>query len=265
MNKAGSTQLLPIGLSLPFTEASALQELRDIPECFELLELTGELVLQAKQLQSENEILREFDFFNFRDLLPAGLTGQLTTAGASIVNEYKKQMRELFARAHECRAEVVSIDPDWEALVKEPERLKIFDDVLRSTAGDRRYYNMDLAIAVRIPHLGVLKLAESVQLLHKLPSYRIKLVLDINPHELLKSPTDWQEELKIFRFSAACIRFCYPSELGNKLLYKHIEPIVEVLKSWKQPIPIYIAPSGRENLHELSEMIREITNESTEK
>ena len=118
---------------------------------------------------------------------------------------------------------------------------------------------------MRVPHLGALQLSESVQLLHKLPNYHVKLVLDINPHELLKSQIDWQEELKLFRFSTAYVRFCYPSELGNKLLYKHIEPIVQVLRSWKQDIPIYIAPSGRANLYELSEMVRELTNESTEK
>ena len=92
MNKAASGQSFSIGLSLPFTEVSALQELRDIPECFELLELSGELVSQAKQLHNDNELLHEFDFFNFRDLLPASLTGQLTTAGTSIVNEYKKKI-----------------------------------------------------------------------------------------------------------------------------------------------------------------------------
>ena len=262
MSGTSSEQLLKIGLSLPFREYTQLQEVRDIPECFEFLELTGELISHIVQLRSENELLQEFEAINFRDLLPPSLTAQLPAAGKSIVYEYKKTLRELFAQAYNCHAQTVSLDPDWEALANNPDARKIFNDVLCSTAGDREYYNLILSLSVRIPHTGSRKIAEFVHLLHQLSSHRVQAVLDINPHEMLNSPIDWQQELQMFRFCTSHVRFCYPSELGNKLLYKHIEPVITALKKYQRKITVYIAPSGRADLGELAAMVNEITGES---
>lgn len=265
MTSTEKLQYLKIGLSLPGATAEDLQIFHDIPECFEILELPGELVNDAHKLIQENNLLQEFEVLNFRNLLPANLTTQLTTADTAIVQEYKKQLRELFARAHHCHAEHISIDPDWEALYQDEQRMKILDDVLRSTAGDRKYYDLTLALTVRFPGSGQVQLPESVKLLRQLANYRVKLALDINPHELLNSSVDWAALLRHFRFDTVCIRFCYLSELGNKLLYKHIEPVIKAVSSWQQEVNIYIAPSGRADLNELAETVKAITNESTQK
>lgn len=257
-----ASQFFRYGLSLPGTDVGSLQEINSIPEVFELIELSGELIRDISILREKNALFTEFSSINFRNLLPENLTCQLTTAPAAIIAEYKKQLRELLGFAHECNAQTVSIDPDWTNLVAEKSRRQIFDDVLRSTAGDREYNAVCLALAVRIPHTGVQSLPESVDLLHKLANYRVKLVLDINPHELLGREIDWLEELKIFRFSASHVRFCYPSELGNKLLYKHIEQVIKALKSWKREVPIYIAPSGKANFDELADLVKTINSES---
>ncbi|MBE6379942.1 MAG: hypothetical protein E7047_03345 [Lentisphaerae bacterium] len=263
MTNTVAANQLKVGLSLPYTEPDDLQNIHDIPECFELLELSGELVAGLDKLRSEHSVLREFELVNFRNLLPASLTGQLTTAGSAIVNEYKKRLRELFALAHCCHAECVSIDPDWEAVLEDDSRIKVLEDVLRSSAGDRHLYNLNLALSVRFPGTGQMPLTESVKLLHKLSGYRVGLALDINPHELLNSNIDWAKLLKHFRFDTSCIRFCYLSELGNKLLYRHIEPIIKVIKSWQREINVYIAPSGRADLAELAETAQAINTESS--
>ena len=85
-----------------------------------------------------------------------------------------------------------------------------------------------------------------------------KLALDINPHELINSNIEWEKLLRKFRFDAPVIRFCYASELGNKLLYQHIAPIIEVLKKLKQECFIYLAPSGKADLEELSQCANDI-------
>ena len=99
MNTANGSPQLKIGLSLPCCEIQELQSLYDIPEEFELLELSGELIGVAAQLMQSHPVLREFEFFNFRNLLPAKLTSQLTSAGGTIIAEYKKQLRELLSQA----------------------------------------------------------------------------------------------------------------------------------------------------------------------
>ena len=255
-------QFFTAGLSLPCTTAEALQNIHEIPECFEKLELSGELIHDAANLRRENPLLSEFEEINFRNILPENLTAQLTLSDGMIVNEYKKQLRELFMRAHECGSSYVSIDPEWEALFSSESRRRILNDVLISTAGDREYYNMTLAITVRFVRERVLDPAKSLEFLHSINNYRVKLVLDINPHDLRKSETDWQKVLKMFRFDTAAVRFCYPSELGNKLLYPHIEPFIEALKLWKQETLIYIAPSGRADFNELAETVKAINSES---
>lgn len=257
-----AAQFLRFGISLPCTARESLQEIAEIPECFEKLELSGELIHDTANLRRESPLLSEFEEINFRNILPETLTGQLTQADGTIINEYKKQLRELFMRAHECGSSYVSIDPDWEALFSSEHRRRILDDVLRSTAGDREYYNITLAITVRIARDGVLAPEKSLEFLRSINNYRVKLVLDINPHELRKSQTDWQKVLKMFRFDTAAVRFCYPSELGNKLLYTHIEPFVEALKKWQQETVIYIAPSGRADFNELAETVKAINSES---
>ena len=261
MSEAAAS-LFRLGISLPCIEAAALHDIEDIPECFEVLELSGEMLSYTLNQRSEDLLLAEFEEINFRNILPANLTDQLTSADDNIVNEYKKQLRELMAQAHECGSEYVSIDPDWETLFDSAERRKVLDDVLRSTAGDRANNKLVLALAVRIPGAGVQDPVKSLDFLRSVCNYNVKLVLNINVHELLKSDIDWQEVLKSFRFDTAAVRFCYPSELGNKLLYKHIEPFIEALKKWKQETIIYIAPSGRADFTEIAGMLQAISPEN---
>ncbi len=244
---------LKIGLSLPCTDCGALQTFEHIPECFEYAELSGETLAGVSQLHKEHPLWSEFEFFNFRNIISSALTCQLTSENQVIVQEYKKELRKLLAQAQACKARFVSIDPDWENLCGDQERLQIFNDVLSSSAGDRDFYNIDLLISVRLPGSGIVPVTESLELLHKLSSYRVKLALDINPHELINSNIEWEKLLRRFRFDAPVIRFCYASELGNKLLYQHIAPIIEVLKKLKQECFIYLAPSGKADLEELSQ------------
>ena len=147
-------------------------------------------------------------------------------------------------------AETAGIDPDWEQLSADKNKLELFNDILRATAGDRENYQIDLAIAVRLPGSGGIPVKDAAQLLNKLCCHRVKLALDIHPHELLAAPVEWEKLLANFRFNTSCVRFCYPSELGNKLLYQHIAPIIEVLKKLKQECFIYLAPSGKADLEE---------------
>ena len=99
-------------------------------------------------------------------------------------------------------------------------------------------------------------------MLNKLCCHRVKLALDIHPHELLAAPVEWEKLLANFRFNTSCVRFCYPSELGNKLLYQHIEPVVKVLKKFQQNIYVYIAPSGKADFNELADLINFIGQEN---
>ena len=259
-----SDSLLKIGLSLPFAETAALANIDYIPECFELIELPGEAVFDAHTLKETASCWQEFECFNFRDLIPSALTCQLSPENRMIIQEYKKKLRDLLERAHAGKAEYAGLDPDWESLAADPGKLAVFNDILRSTAGDRAYYNIDLYITVRLPGSGSCSVHESIALLHKLSNYRVKLALDIYPHELLKSQIDWQELLNKFRFETGCIRLCYQSELGNKLLFQHIEKIVKPLHKWQKEVHIYLAPSGRANYDELAETAKSIICEANE-
>ena len=254
-----------IGLSLPFTAAAEMDALTDLPEIFELLELRGELAAEAALLKKNHPVVQEFTRLDFRDLMPAALTAALSGQHRSIVLEYKKKLREMFALASNCNTAFVSIDPDWENLCADPEKLAVFNDVLQSTAGDREYFDLTLLVAVRVPGSGSMNINKSLDLLHKTSSYRVKLVLDINPHELLKSELDWQSVLAPFRFEVPVVRFCYHSELGNKLLYPHIEKVITAMRSWQQPAAIYLAPGGCADLDELAAMAENINLPTGEK
>ena len=253
-----SGDLLKIGISLPVTDSAELKNIEYIPECFEYIELSGETVNDAGKLHKSHPLFSEFSFLNFRNIISSSLTCQLTSDNKVIVQEYKKQLRALFAMASECKAQYVSIDPDWENLYCSKERMQIFNDILASTAGDRDFYNINLLISIRLPGSGALAAAESLQMLHKLPPHRIKLALDIHPHELINSNIEWEKLLRKFRFDAKVIRFCYASDLGNKLLYNHIAPVIEELKKLKQEYYIYIAPSGNADWEELAETAKAI-------
>ena len=249
---------LKIGLSLPAADSSELKNIEYLPECFEYAELCGEVLADITELRKTHPLWSEFEFFNFRNIISSALTCQLSGENRFIVQEYKKELRNLFAQARECGARYASIDPDWENLYSNPERMAIFADVLTSTAGDRDYCNIELLISVRLPGSGALPATESLQMLHKLPSHRVKLALDIHPHELLNSTIEWEKLLKKFRFDVPLIRFCYASDLGNKLLYNHIAPVIEDLKKLKQEYYIYIAPSGNADWEELAETAKAI-------
>ena len=257
-----SNSLIKCGISLPFTDIADFRALDDLPEAFEFVELRGDVVKSAALLQKEHPVLQEFEFFNFRDLIDSSLTCQLTPENRAIVQEYKKELRELFNYANNCGAETAGIDPDWEQLSADKNKLELFNDILRATAGDRENYQIDLAIAVRLPGSGGIPVKDAAQLLNKLCCHRVKLALDIHPHELLAAPVEWEKLLANFRFNTSCVRFCYPSELGNKLLYQHIEPIVKVLKKFQQNIYVYIAPSGKADFNELADLINFIGQEN---
>ena len=258
MKSAAENNLLRCGLSLPCTERSELNLYASIPECFEWLELSGELAPDIANLRNEIPFLQEFEFLNFRNIISASLSSQLTPENQVIVPNYKKQLRELFANIRSCAANQAGIDPDWETLYNDPARLEIFNDILRCTAGDREYYNLTVTIPVRLPGSGQLPIKESLKLLHKLSNYRVNLALDIHPHELLNSQLNWQEILSPFRFDVSCIRLCYVSDLGNKLLFRHIENIILVLHDWKQPLYLAIAPSAQADFEELNDLIKSI-------
>lgn len=262
MNQSADKQF-KIGLSLPCKNAAELENIADLPEIFEYLELTGELAPEAALLQKNHQVVQEFTRLDFRDIMPAALSGVLTDQAPVIVQEYKKKLREMFALAAQCGSSYVSLDPDWEGVFEHGERIKVLNDVLRSTAGDREYYNLTVLLAVRMPGSGALHIQESLNLLNKLSGFRVKLVLDIHPHELLKSQIDWQTLLAPFRFEAEVVRFCYNSELGNKLLYAHIASMVEAMQCWHRPIHIYIAPSGRADCTELAELAEQINSGAT--
>ena len=249
---------LKIGLSFQAADSGELKNMDYIPECFEYAEFSGEVLADMAELRKTHSLWSEFEFFNFRNIISSNLTCQLTTASKVIVQEYKKELRNLFAKAGECKAQYASIDPDWENLYQNPERMKIFTDILNSTAGDREYYNIALLINVRLPGSGAVAAAESLQMLHKLPSHRVKLALDIHPHELISSNIDWRKLLRKFRFDVPVIRFCYASELGNKLLYNHIAPVIEELKQLRQEYYIYFAPGGSADWDELAETAKAI-------
>ena len=87
-------QFFTVGLSLPCTTAEALQNIHEIPECFEKLELSGELIHDAANLRWENPLWSEFEEINFHNILPENLTAQLTQSDGMIVNEYKKHARQ---------------------------------------------------------------------------------------------------------------------------------------------------------------------------
>lgn len=263
MNDLPENDQLKCGLSLSCTEISQLSSYTALPECVEWLEISGELAAEAAALRSELSWMQEFDLVNFRNLLSSTLSSMLTPENQVIVPDYKKQLRELMQCARECGAREVGIDPDWEALYLDPLRRKIFDDVLRSTAGDREYFDMTLSLTVRIPGSGQTAVGNSLKLLHKLSNYRVNLALDIYPHELLNSQVDWPEILKGFRFDVSCIRFCYVSDLGNRLLYRHIEPVIKTVKAWQRPLNIAIAPSAQVDTDGLEELINAIHGEAT--
>ncbi len=253
-----SDSLLKTGLSLPCKDCAQLQQFEYIPGCFEFAELSGETVAEAAVLHKEHALWNEFEFFNFRDIIPPALASQLTPENAMIVQDFKKQLRKLFAHAHASKARTVSIDPAWENLCSDPECRKIFDDILRSSAGDREFYDLQMLLTIRLPGSGALPVTDSLKLLHSLNNYRVNLALDIYPHELINSSIDWTKLLSQFRFDVKLIRFCYPSELGNKLLYKHIAPVVEELRKWQQEVYIYFAPSGKADLTELAQTAQQL-------
>ncbi len=253
-----SGNLLKIGLSLPCKDCTELQNFEYIPDCFEFAELSGETVADALHLHKEHNLWSEFEFFDFRDLIPPALASQITPENHMILQDFKKQLRKLFASASLCKAQNIGIDPGWENLCSDAGCRELFNDILRSTAGDREFYDLQMLLTVRLPGSGALPVTESLNLLHRLNNYRVNLALDIYPHELINSNIEWEKLLAHFRFDVKIIRFCYPSELGNKLLYQHIAPVVDAVRKWQQEVYIYFAPSGKADLDELAETAQQI-------
>ncbi|MBE6366523.1 MAG: hypothetical protein E7052_01265 [Lentisphaerae bacterium] len=264
MNSFSGNNYLKCGLSLNAVDREQLAAYSNLPDCVEFLELSGELVLDAAELRNELPWLQELEILHFRNLISASLSSMLTPENQVIVPDYKRQLRELFACANRCGAAWVGVDPDWEVLYHDPQRREIFNDVLRSTAGDREYYDLKMTLPVRIPGSGQTAISNSLKLLYKLNNYRVDLALDIHPHELLNSQVDWEKLLHSFRFDTACIRFCYESDLGNKLLFRHIEPVIKTVKQWKRPLCIAIAPGRQLDHAGLSELIKAVNGESSE-
>lgn len=252
---------IKFALSLPGTEKVQLDDIDNIPEIFEKLELTGDLINEAAAIQREHRSISEFTSLNFRNLIPAPLTRQLNQENGAIVQSYKQQLRELMQKAADCGAEYISLDPDWETLFTDTGKRAVFDDILRSTAGDREYSQLSVAIAVRLPGSGQINAAESVNLLHKLANHKVQLALDINPHELLNADINWQDFLRHFRFDTVCVRLCYESDLGNKLMKNHIIDIIRALQIWQRKITVCLAPSGAADITGLAQLAESIKTE----
>ncbi len=233
----------------------------ELPECFEVLELPGgalDLPLETVQAYLDAQ---EFERVNFRDLAPGNLSAQVTLESGVIVQEYKTQLRRLSELAHRFHAATAGLNPDWETIVRDPDRVRVLNDIFQSTAGDREYYHLEFNLAVRMPGAGTVAPVQSLNLLNRLSGYRVKLALDINPHEMLAAPPDWHKVLTPFRFEVSTVRLCYESELGNQLLYKHIAPILQALCSWRREINLYFAPSGRADLHGLADVVQQANRE----
>ncbi|MPN00656.1 hypothetical protein SDC9_147852 [bioreactor metagenome] len=253
-------RLLKFGLSLT-PEAGGVAALPALPECFELLELPG-MVLDEPGVLSDYLGREQFAGCDFRNLIPAKITREVTDQNPAIAAEYKEQLRRLMALAHEFGASGVGLDPDWEMLCDYPAQHAVFNDILCSTAGDRAGLRMDFQLTVRIPGTGSRPAGAALQWLNRLVNDRVKLALEINPHELLNREIDWSSTLTPFRFEVDTVRLCYESELGNRLLYQHVAGLLEALRGWRREVAVYLAPSGRADYDELAELAHRAMQES---
>jgi len=257
---SATERFLKFGLSLT-PEAGGVAALPELPECFELLELPG-TVLDDPGALCDYLGREQFAGCDFRNLIPAKITREVTDQNPAIAAEYKEQLRRLMALAHEFGAAAVGLDPDWEMLCDYPAQLAVFNDILRSTAGDRAGTRLDFQLAVRIPGAGSHSAAEALPWLNRLVNDRVQLALDINPHELLSREIDWASTLAPFRFEVDTVRLCYESELGNRLLYQHVAGLLAALRGWRREVAVYLAPSGRADYAELAELARRAAQES---
>ena len=248
------------GLSLN-PGAGGAAALPELPEIFEMLELPGS-VLETPEALHRYLKREEFTHCDFRDLIPARLSREVTGESRAIVTEYKEQLRKLLLLARDFGAQGVGIDPDWEVLSTDHAATAVWNDILRATAGDRALAGVTLRIPIRIPGASGRAAAEMLPWLHRLANYRLAPVPDINPHELLNRKIDWDAVLEPFRFEVDTVRFCYESELGNRLLYSHVAAILQCLRRWRRELAIYLAPTGPADLKVLAELIREAEKEA---
>jgi len=117
-------------------------------------------------------------------------------------------------------------------------------------------------IPVRIPGAAGRAAREAAGWLLHLAGTQVGLALDINPHELLRQQIDWDDLLAPFRFEADAVRLCYESELGNRLLYVHVQALLTALRRWRRDVAVYLAPSGRADWNALAEVVRMAEKES---
>lgn len=251
---------LQFGLSLPLG-SQGVAALPQLPDVFEILELPGNALDEPAALKS---YLKREDFpaCDFRDLIAARLSREITGESRAIVTEYKDQLRRMLKQAGEFGAQAVGLDPDWEKLCADPAATAVWNDILRATAGDRMAAGIRLRIPVRVPGTAGRAAREAADWLLRLAGSQLSLVLDVNPHELLRQQTDWFDMLAPFRFAVDAVRFCYESELGNQLLYVHIQPFLAALRRWRREIIVYLAPSGRADLEALAEVVQAAEKES---
>ena len=251
---------LKFGLSLPLGNGG-VAALPALPDAFELLELPGSALDEPTALK---EFLRREDFADcdFRDLIAAPLSREITGESRAIVTEYKEQLRRMLKEAAGFGAQYAGIDPDWERLCADPAATAVLNDILRATAGDRMASGIRLRIPVRIPGTAGRAAQEAAAWLLRLAGSQLSLALDVNPHELLHQKIDWDTLLAPFRFEVDVVRLCYESELGNQLLYVHVQTLLAALRRWRREIAIYFAPSGRADLEALAEVVRAAEKES---
>ena len=251
---------LKFGLSLPLG-SGGVAALPALPDAFEVLELPGGALDETAALK---EFLRREDFAccDFRDLIAARLSREITGESRAIVTEYKEQLRRMLKEAASFGAQCAGIDPDWERLSADPAATAVWNDILRATAGDRMASGIRLRIPVRIPGTAGVAVRKAAEWLLRLAGSQLSLALDVNPHELLHQKIDWDEALTPFRFEADVVRLCYESELGNQLLYVHVQTLLAALRRWRREVTIYFAPSGRADLEALAEVVRAAEKES---
>ena len=244
-----------LGISPSVSDISQCLQLLD-NSFFENIEIPGTW-LESHDLESALE-RTSLNITGVTNIIEASVAASIADYNDTIKNGFIEKVYLLLNKLDDLRITCSSIDPgvatQFASDTKTAERAAL----LRRIAPKLYTKDAIMNIPLRIPSVADIPRGGYVNFLQKTMCGKIRLAVNIHPHERIsRTPAEILEE---FRFFIDTISFIYEPETGNLLVRKVIDPWLEAAEKLDFTGPVIFRPivSGSDKLAEAAENLKKV-------
>jgi hypothetical protein len=213
------------GISLAACGSAPRGGIKNLPRCFELLELPGHMLDDINLFRQLS--MSTVGAVNITELIDNSVSASIAMQSDKIILDFKRQISKRLG-AMNFPVDSVIMDMGLAEAFENEECKNKLAGLIRELAMSLHILDVKLALPLRIPGCDDTFMRFCLDFKRELMTPWLCFSADIHPHELGKTFVP-EEILRWIRFDIAVLRVHYEPETGNRLVDKAIKPWLEFL------------------------------------